>query len=120
VLTRRKRYFLSSIVDKLGRASHEIAIDAADLARVLDISPRTVSRWFHGGVGPRRQARERILETLVVINRLSAIMRGEAARDWLFTPTPLLDYEKPADLLRTGQYRKVIGVIEALAEGVFF
>ncbi len=31
---------------------------------------------------------------------LSQVSRPEPANEWLFTPNPLLDREKPADLLR--------------------
>lgn len=111
---------MPSIVARLERASEQADLDAVDLARVFGCSPRTVSRWLREGAEPRRQARERILEALVVLERLSSIMGHQAARDWLFTPVQLLDYEKPVDLLREGQFRRVAGVIESLAEGVFF
>ena len=31
----------------------------------------------------------------------------------------MLDHEKPIDLLAGGDYRRVLGAVEALAEGVF-
>jgi hypothetical protein len=31
----------------------------------------------------------------------------------------MLNHEKPIDLLAAGEYRRVLGVVEALAEGVF-
>ena len=31
----------------------------------------------------------------------------------------MLDFERPVDILRRGEYRKVIGVIDAIGDGVF-
>ena len=37
---------------------------------------------------------------------------------WIRSPNPDLGYEKPLDLITEGQYRRVIGAILAMAEGV--
>lgn len=54
-----------------------------------------------------------------MLERLSATLTSEAARDWLFTPNPAFEYHKPVDLLRGGEFRRVLGAIDAMAEGVF-
>lgn len=53
-----------------------------------------------------------------MLERLSVVLRSEAAHDWLFTPNPSLAHQTPAELLSTGESRRVIGVIDAMAEGV--
>ena len=78
-----------------------------------------MSRWLHGETTPRGEARERLLEILHVFDQLSRVLRPAAAHDWLLTPNALLDHEKPIDLLKAGEYRRVLGAVEALAEGVF-
>ena len=45
-------------------------------------------------------------------------MRDDAARSWMRAPNPDLGYEKPLDLVATGQYKRVIDLLLALAEGV--
>jgi hypothetical protein len=57
---------------------------------------------------------------LAVLERLSAVLTPAAAHDWLFTPNGLLGNEKPAAMLRAGDYRHVLGAIDALGESVFF
>jgi uncharacterized protein (DUF2384 family) len=59
------------------------------------------------------------LELLSVLDRLTMTLRPEPAHDWLFSPNPLLDNEKPIDLLSGGKYREVLGAIDSLGEGVF-
>lgn len=109
---------MPALAERLEVATSQTELDQADLARVLSASPRTVARWFRG-TSPRPETRERLLEVLAVLERLSAVLKGDAAHDWLFTPNPSLDYYKPVDLLRRGEFRRVLGAIEALAEGVF-
>ncbi|SRR5438876_2217268 len=103
---------------RLEDVTSKTELDQADLARVLSTSPRSVARWLQG-TSPRPDMRERLLEVLAVLERLSDVLKGDAAHDWLFTPNPLLDHYKPVDLLRRGEFRRVLGAIDVLAEGVF-
>jgi putative toxin-antitoxin system antitoxin component (TIGR02293 family) len=110
---------LQDLAERLESASEGVGFDQADFARVLETSPRTVSRWLHRETAPRAEARERLLEILYVFDQLSRVLKPEAAHDWLLTPNEMLGHDKPVDLLAAGEYRRVLGVVEALAEGVF-
>jgi uncharacterized protein (DUF2384 family) len=110
---------MADMAERLGRASGQVELDQADLARMLDANPRTVSRWLSRQTAPRHDVRERLLELIVVLEQLSGVLRPEPAHDWLLTPNPSLDYHKPVDLLREGEFRRVLGAIDAMAEGVF-
>lgn len=72
-----------------------------------------------GETVPRGDVRERILEVVHVFEQLSRVLKPHAAHDWLLSPNEFLDHEKPIDLLGQGEYRRVLGAVEALAEGVF-
>lgn len=109
----------TDLADRLEHASESVELDQGDLARVLDTNPRTIGRWLHRQSSPRPDSRERVLELLAVLEQLSGVLQARGAHDWLFSPNPLLDHYKPVDLLRDGEYRKVLGVIDAMAEGVF-
>lgn len=109
----------STLAERLKHLTHETDLDQAEVARVLGTSARTVARWILEEARPRREARERLLEVLAVLERLSMVLRPEPAHDWLFSPNPQLGHEKPADLLREGRFREVLGLIDALGEGVF-
>jgi transcriptional regulator with XRE-family HTH domain len=110
---------MADLAERLGRASGQIELDQADLARMIDADPRTVSRWLSKQTSPRPDVRERLLELIVVLEQLSGVLRPEPAHDWLLTPNASLDYYKPVDLLRRGDFRRVLGAIDAMAEGVF-
>ncbi len=107
------------LAERLERAAERIDIGPRDLARALDATPRTVSRWLNQETTPRGDAKERMLEVVAVFDRLSATLAPSAAHEWLLAPNPSLDYDKPIDLLREGEFRRVLGAIDALAEGVF-
>jgi putative toxin-antitoxin system antitoxin component (TIGR02293 family) len=110
---------LPDLAQKLEQASSLIELDQADIARVIEANPRTVARWFHGETTPHPDTRELLLELIAVLEHLSGVLKPAAAHDWLFTPNPLLDHHKPVELLREREYRRVLGAIDALAEGVF-
>jgi uncharacterized protein (DUF2384 family) len=63
--------------------------------------------------------RERVLEFFPVMERLGQVVQPRAAHDWLFTPNRMLDYDKPAERIRKGDFRSVLAVVDALGEGVF-
>jgi putative toxin-antitoxin system antitoxin component (TIGR02293 family) len=109
----------TDLASRLEQASEQLEFDQSDLARVLDTNPRTVARWLHRQASPRPDSRERVLELLAVLDQLSGVLQAHAAHDWLFSPNPMLDHYKPVDLLREGEYRRVLGAIDAMGEGVF-
>lgn len=111
---------MTQLLDRLGDLAGEFELDQTEVASVLGTNPRTVSRWLRAETAPSRETRERVLEFVAVLDRLGTVLRRDVAHDWLFTPNALLRNEKPATLLREGQYRDVLGAIDAMAEGVFF
>lgn len=104
---------------RLGVAMERTSLDTADVARLLDKDPKTVARWIRSDNEPRRDALEQVLSLNVVLERLADVMQPGAAQDWLFTPVPALGYQRPADLVRSGEFRPVLALIDALGEGVF-
>lgn len=104
---------------RLRAATERTDLDQADVATLVGTNPRTVARWLSEDSEPRTDARRRLLEILAVLESLSGVLHPQAAHDWLFSPNPLTDHEKPIDLLAAGQWRPVLGLIDALAEGVF-
>lgn len=105
---------MAAVVD--GLLTDDI-VDSPDVARVTGATPRSVTRWLEGA-SPRRPAEERLLELKAVVDVLRRVMDDEPARLWIRSPNPDLGYEKPLDVIERGDYRRVIGAILALAEGV--
>ena len=106
----------SQAVRRLGEAMVRTSIDATGVGRILDKDPKTVLRWLREDTLPHWNTRE-LLQPL--LERLAEVVQPEAAEEWLFTPVPALDYERPVDLVRSGEYRRVLALIDGLGEGVF-
>lgn len=108
-----------TLAGRLRGAAERTALEQSDFAQLLGTDRRTISRWLAQETEPRTDARRRLLELLAVLEQLSAVMKPQAAHDWLFSPNPLLAHDKPIQLLERGEWRRVLGLIEALGEGVF-
>jgi putative toxin-antitoxin system antitoxin component (TIGR02293 family) len=110
---------MSTVAERLENILERGRLDYVDVARILETNPRTVARWVRRETEPRWEVRERLLEFFAVMERLQQVIRPQTAHDWLYTPNPTLDHEKPVDLLRRGEFRRVLAIIDALGEGVF-
>lgn len=105
--------------DRLVAVMENTGLDSTAIARILDKPQRSVSRWISDDVEPRWDSKERLLEFTFVMERLSQVVEPRAAEDWLFTPLRALDYAKPVELIRAGQSREVLKIIDAIGEGVY-
>lgn len=110
---------MTRLAERLTQLAVQVELDPVDVARAVGTNPRTVSRWLSATTTPQRSQRERLLEVIATLERLSLTLRPTAAHDWLLSPNPLLNYHKPIDLLAQGEFRRVLGAIDALADGVF-
>ena len=99
-------------IDSLGLTNEE-------LGGILDASARSVARWSAGDVVPQKLNKQRLLDLSYVAEALSEVLPREHANVWMFTPNRMLEHERPADLVRIGEYKKVLDAIEAMADGVF-
>ena len=93
-------------------------VDTGDVAKVAHSSVRSVLRWQAPGASPRRDTEDRLLELKAVLDLARRVFGDDAARLWLRSPVPALDYEKPLELVAARQWREVIDVLLAFAEGV--
>jgi putative toxin-antitoxin system antitoxin component (TIGR02293 family) len=109
----------TTFASRLRGATSSTALDQADLASLVGANPRTVARWLAEESEPRTDVRRRLLEVIAVLEQLSGVLAPQAAHDWLFSPNPALGHDKPIELLAGGEWRRVLGMIDALAEGVF-
>jgi len=106
---------LSGVLDELIDGG---VIDAGDVAQITGTTPRSVNRWTTAKASPRREAEDRLLELKAVVDVLRTVVREQPARLWLRSPNPDLDWRKPLELVAEGEYRRVIGAVLAMAEGV--
>lgn len=106
---------MSGVLDQLMASQ---VVDASDVARITGTTARSVGRWTASKTAPRRDAEDRLLELKAVADVLQTVLRDEPARLWLRSPNPSLEWQKPLEVIAEGGYRRVIGTLLALAEGV--
>jgi putative toxin-antitoxin system antitoxin component (TIGR02293 family) len=112
------RRMMAMLCDVLDELIYTHVVDAGDLAQITGATSRSVSRWTTAKAIPRRHAEDRLLELKAVVDQLRSVLRDEPARLWLRSPNPDLDWRKPLELIAEGEYRRVIGAVLAMAEGV--
>lgn len=117
--TTQTRHNTNTFAGRLAAASENTDLGPAELARILPASDRTLRRWLDGESVPRQRDRERALELIVVLEEMARVLTPEGSANWLFAPNQAFAFAKPADLVAAGDYREVIGAIEAIGEGVF-
>ncbi|MXW42899.1 MAG: DUF2384 domain-containing protein [Acidimicrobiia bacterium] len=109
---------MTTLISLLDHLYEGDVVDTADLARISETSPRSVSRWRSQETTPRRESEERLLELRAVVDLARTVMSDDAARFWLRSPNRNLGYEKPIDLIAGGAYQRVVDLLLALAEGI--
>lgn len=109
----------SLAVRRLGEVMQEAEIDSTGVARILSKDKKTVQRWLAHRATPRWEIKETVLALNVVLDRLASVVEPGSAEDWLFTPNESLGNRRPVDLIRDGEYRPVLNLIDAVGEGVF-
>lgn len=95
-----------------------VGLTQDEIGSIVDASGRSVARWMRGEVVPQRLNKQRLIELAYVANAVTEVIPADQANLWIFTPNKLLGHDAPADCIRAGRYRDVLGLIEALAEGV--
>lgn len=110
---------MADLANRLGKAITQVELDDVDLAYILGTSPETVAGWLSRQTTPQADVRMRLLDLVAVLKKLAGVLRSQPAHDWLFTPNDSLDHHKPVDLLCTGEFRCVLGAIDAMSESVF-
>lgn len=109
----------NAVVKRLDSIKTHGGIKAREIARLLDTTPETVSRWQTGKVDPQPNRLERLLTLEWVMDQLAEFYAPDEARLWLFAPHKLLGGKKPADMLQQDRFDEVIALIDQLRDGAY-
>jgi transcriptional regulator with XRE-family HTH domain len=108
----------SALASKVRSISQLLLLSQEDVGSIVGTSARTVARWSSGASEPQRTARDRLSELVFIGEQVSRVLKPEAANWWIFAPNELLGADTPAERIRAGDFRSVLALIEALADGV--
>lgn len=110
---------VSALVQLLEEVRTIGGLKGSDVANMARVSPATVSRWTHGQAVPHPQTQMRISDLRYVADRLSEFYGPQEIRLWLYAKHPLLEGQRPIDLIFDGKAEAVLDVIERLDAGVY-
>jgi len=94
-------------------------IEPADIARVTGAARATVSSWIRATRRPGAVHRQRLMELVSVVDRLSDVMDDDYIAIWLQKPLPALDDDSPLDALGDGRYKQVSRLVAELENDSF-
>lgn len=107
------------LADRVKGTIENLGLSNEELGGILTASARSVARWSAGDVVPQKLNKQRLLDLAYVGDALAEVLPRDHANVWMFSPNKMLDHRRPADLVRDGEYQKVLDAIEAMADGVF-
>ena len=70
--------------------------------------------WLRGDRSPSGARAERLAELSAIVERLARVMQPAYVPVWMRKPVPLLDDDKPLDVIAAGDYRRVSRVLAGL------
>ncbi len=101
----------------IGHIARVVQLSQEALARILNVSAKTVQRWAKG-------TRPRPRPQLVQLARLVALLEEalpskNAIQNYLNHPNPSFSGERPIDLLARGEFERIEVDVQAMLEGVY-
>ncbi len=93
-----------------------LGLSQESLARVLDVSARSVERWERGSQSRDVEVRRR-LDELDEIAMLGREAYGEGLARFMSTPRRGLGQRTPAETLARGDRHEVLGLLAKIVEG---
>jgi hypothetical protein len=94
-------------------------LQGKDVANIVDTSPATVSSWLGGQSTPDIHTQTVIASLAFIVRRLVDFYQPSEMRSWLNAKHPLLDDTRPIDLIRRGDAKSVLAVIDRLDTGAY-
>lgn len=85
-----------------------------DIARATGADETTARAWIRDEQSPSGTRAERLAELSAIVDRLVRLMEAEYIPVWMRKPIPLLDDDKPLDVIADGDYRRVSQVVAGL------
>jgi uncharacterized protein (DUF2384 family) len=85
-----------------------------DIARATGADETTVRAWLRDDRSPSGTYAERLAELSSIVERLVRVMDATYVPVWMRKPIPLLDDDKPLDVIAGGDYRRVSRVVAGL------
>jgi uncharacterized protein (DUF2384 family) len=103
----------------LGDLKKTGGLQGKDIANIVNVSTATVSRWSRGSGSAPLRTQTVFADLRYVVDRLSDLYTPDETRLWLHSHHPLLNNERPIDLINNNRTEEVLAVIERLEAGAY-
>ena len=113
-----------SPVGKIREINERYALTVGDIAGVLDVATKTITRWTkskNGGSTLSAQKKDRlaVLESILKLGK-KVLGSNEELNRWLHSPVFSLDGKKPVDMIKTESgRRRVEEVLHQIEYGIY-
>lgn len=94
-------------------------LKGTDIANFINVSRPTVSRWSKGISTPPIHTQTILANLRYIVDRLSDIYNPDEIRLWLYSNQPLLNHQRPIDLIMENFGEKVLTLIEQIDSGAY-
>src|SRR5579864_1005620 len=108
-----------AVASQLDRLQEKAGVKFREVAKLLDTTPQTVSRWRSGKAEPQPNSFKLLLALTWLAEELSEFYAPDQARIFLFKPHKLLSGDTPADRIRNGKIDDVYAIIAQLKDGAY-
>ena len=121
---KRSSYTPTTNVGKIRELNERYALTIGDIADILDVAPKTLSRWTKknkksGVISERRNDSLLILESILELGK-KVLGSDEELNQWLHNPVFALDGKKPVDVIKTESgRRRVEEVLHQIEFGIY-
>lgn len=95
----------------------EAVLTNAELAEITGVKARQVQHWASGAHRPQGEAKDKLLELHYIVERLREVYMPEGIDIWIHARNRGLAGAKPIELLRAGEFERVLAAVERLASG---
>jgi uncharacterized protein (DUF2384 family) len=109
---------LASYANEIRRV-RALGVETADIARATGAAKQSVTAWLRATRRPRAEHRDRLLELVAIVDRLSEVMDDDQIALWLQKPLAALEDDRPLDAIANGNYRRVSRVVAELENDSF-
>ncbi len=112
--------FTTVLNQQLDHVVTSLGISCDDLALVLGVDRKTVSRWLADETFPQAQSRRRLDELATLVDRLDETFSSrDGSAAWIHAESGYFGGLKPLDALLRGRIDAVHAALEALDSGAF-
>jgi transcriptional regulator with XRE-family HTH domain len=105
---------MSTLTKEAVELRENAGLTSDDVAAATGAAPSTARAWLNGTRTPSGERLDRLMELLSVVERMRGVIPDDYASHWLRKPIRSLGDDKPIELIRRGEYRRVLAAVGRL------